>query len=149
MGLTDDVRAHCAAVAASARSVSIDAGALAAFDASPDAVIDPEIHLTDGAPEDVARAMLTLDTINFGSGWFPTLRKRPGRSGYATVASALTERFRAGGPWTNAELRALQASTVADALGQPRDHELMALYSESLRALGRWLGERSVLEAVA
>ena len=29
--------------------------------------------------------MLTLNAINFGSGWFPTLRKRDGLSGYRTV----------------------------------------------------------------
>ena len=36
----------------------------------------------------------TAEAINFGSGWFPTLRKRPGRSGYATdpeYAAKLTE----------------------------------------------------------
>ena len=53
--------------------------------------------------------MLTLDAINFGSGWFPQLRKREidGRalSGYFTIAWALTDRFRARGPWTAAELR--------------------------------------------
>ena len=52
--------------------------------------MDPEIHFLDGSDEDVARYLLALDSINFGSGWFPTLRKRPGRSGYATVAGALT-----------------------------------------------------------
>ena len=41
--------------------------------------------------------MLALDSINFGSGWFPTLRKRPGCSGYFTVAWALADRFRAAG----------------------------------------------------
>ena len=29
--------------------------------------------------------MLVLDTVNFGSGWFPTLAKRPGLSGFRTV----------------------------------------------------------------
>ena len=38
--------------------------------------------------------MLVLDSINFGSGWFPTLRKRPGMSGYFTVASSLTDFWR-------------------------------------------------------
>ena len=42
----------------------------------------------------MAAYLLTLDTINFGSGWFPTLRKRPGCSGYFTVAWALSDRFR-------------------------------------------------------
>ena len=90
-----------------ARSRSTDA-ALAAFEAAPAATLDPQLHYVEGSPEDVARYMLTLDTINFGSGWFPTLRKRPGHSGYATIAAALAERFRAEGPWSNAQLRALE-----------------------------------------
>ena len=44
--------------------------------------------------------MLVLDSINFGSGWFPTLRKRPGMSGYFTVASSLTDFWRASGGWS-------------------------------------------------
>jgi hypothetical protein len=149
VGLTDDVRAHCAEIAASARSVTIDHAALDAFHAVPEARIDPEIHYLEGAPEDVARYMLTLDAINFGSGWFPTLRKRPGHSGYATIASALANRFRAEGPWSNAQLRAMEARTIAQAFEQAPDHELMSLYAQSIRSLGGWLGERNVLEAVA
>jgi hypothetical protein len=83
--------------------------------------------------------------VNFGSGWFPTLRKRSGSSGYFTVAWALADRFRAHGPWTPAQLRALRTDEVADTLGQPRDHELMALYAQALRALGRFLGDRDAL----
>ena len=37
-----------------------------------------------------------MDAINFGSGWFPTLRKRAGLSGYNTIAAALSDRFRDG-----------------------------------------------------
>ena len=143
--LSDDVRAHCAAVAAAARSVTIDRAALAAFDAAPAAHIDPELHELDGDPESVARGLLTLDAINFGSGWFPTLRKDPGRSGYATIARAIKEHSQ----WSNAELRAMTAATLAGVLRQPADHELMALYAQALRALGRWLGERPVLEAIS
>jgi len=144
MALSDDVRAHCAAVAATAGSVTIDRDALAAYDAAPAAHIDPELHELDGEPETVARGLLTLDAINFGSGWFPTLRKDPGRSGYATIARALKEH----GPWSNEELRAITAVALAAVLRQPADHELMALYAQALRALGRWLGERTVLEAI-
>ena len=61
---------------------------------------------------------LTLDAINFGSGWFPTLRKRPGCSGYFTVAWALADRFRAERPVVAGELRALTGSDVAAVLGQ-------------------------------
>ena len=54
------------------------------------------------APPGGADHLLQLDAINFGSGWFPTLRKRPGLSGYRTVEAALGEH----GPWDNDELRA-------------------------------------------
>jgi hypothetical protein len=149
VSLCDQVRAHCAEIAASARSVTIDLAAVEAFEGAPRATLDPSLHQLDGSPEEVARYMLTLDSINFGSGWFPTLRKRPGCSGYATVATALRERFILDGPWTNAQLRALDGSTLAQTLGQAADHELMSLYAQALRALGRWLGERSVLDAVS
>jgi Potential Queuosine, Q, salvage protein family len=145
VGLCDDVRAHCASVAATARSVTIDRDALAAYDAAPAAHIDPQLHDLAGDPENVARGLLTLDTINFGSGWFPTLRKDPGRSGYATIARAMREH----GPLSNAQLRAITAHEVATILRQRPDHELMALYAQALRALGSWLGARSALEAVA
>ena len=46
------------------------------------------------------------------------------------------------GPWSAAELRAMRTEEIADALGQARDHELMALYAQALRELGRWLGGR-------
>src|SRR6184192_251262 len=149
MALPDEVRAHCAQVAEHARSVRIDLEALDAVAPGAPPALDPARHYLEGPPEDVAAYLLTLDSINFGSGWFPTLRKRPGASGYYTVAWALADRFRAEGPWSNDELRALDAASVARVLGQEPDHELMALYATALNDLGRWLGERSALDAVA
>jgi len=96
----------------------------------------------------VAAYFFTLDAINFGSGWFPTLRKRPGSSGYFTVAWALTDRFREAGAWTNAELRALGAADVAAVLGQDARHELMDLFARGLRDLGAFLGDRRPLDVV-
>jgi Potential Queuosine, Q, salvage protein family len=86
--------------------------------------------------EDRAAFWLTLDTINFGSGWFPTLRKPAGRSGYQTIAAALRERVLGSGPWSAAQLSALDTPTVAATLGQAPTHELMGLYAEWLRSLG-------------
>jgi hypothetical protein len=153
--LTDEVRTTCAAIAAAAGHVTIDAAAAQAYDdltAAPAPAPDPERNLTEGSEEDVARYWLVVDTVNFGSGWFPTLRKRHagGRpvSGYFTVAWALADQFRAHGPWTNAQLRALRADEVAGVLGQAPDHELMALYAQALRSLGSFLGERSTLDVV-
>jgi hypothetical protein len=157
--LTDHVRQSCAAIAASATSVRIDEAALEAYgdDVGPiaDPGLDPVRHYLEGTPADVALYTLALDTINFGSGWFPTLRKRAdpatGRtvSGYFTVAWNLADHFRLEGPWDVAALRDTRTDRLAAVLGQSADHELMSLYAQALRELGRFLGDRSVLDVVA
>lgn len=149
MGLCEEVRASCAAIAESARDVAIDLGRVGTIEVGPEPELDPERHYLEGSAEDVAMFTLTLDAINFGSGWFPTLHKRPGCSGYNTIAWALTDRFRADGPWSSAELAALDAETVADVLGQERGHELMGLYAEALRQLGIFVGDRTALDVIA
>jgi hypothetical protein len=98
---------------------------------------DPEAHLTGGTREELAAFWLTLDAINFGSGWFPTLRKHGGRSGYYTIATGLRERFARHGPWTARALAELEVAEIAAALGQDPAHELMALFAASLNDLGR------------
>jgi hypothetical protein len=160
--LADHVRTSCAQIAADARSVRIDHGRLEAYDPEADGggpVVDPGLdpvrHYLEGTPGDVALYMLALDTINFGSGWFPTLRKRmdpaTGRtvSGYFTVAWNLADAFRMRGAWTTEQLRTMRTEQLADTLGQTADHELMSLYAQALRELGRLLGDRSVLDLVA
>jgi hypothetical protein len=148
MGLCDEVRRSCANVARDARWVHIELDGIGDIEPGPPAELDPESHYLEGSREDVARYILVLDAVNFGSGWFPTLRKRPGCSGYFTVARGLAERWRRDGPWTGEQLCALDAATIADVLGQDRDHELMHLYVRALRELGLFLHGRSALEAV-
>ncbi|MBN1528181.1 MAG: hypothetical protein JW895_03920 [Thermoleophilaceae bacterium] len=147
--LLDEVRERCAAIAASARHVEIDLDRIGPVEPGPAPQLDPERHYLEGPREDVATYLFTLDAINFGSGWFPTLRKRPGSSGYFTVAWALADRFREQGPWPSAELARIEAPEVAAVLGQDPGHELMALYARALRELGDFLGERSALEVAA
>src|SRR5947209_19179889 len=148
MGLCDRVRENAATIAAQARNVRIDLDRLGAIEPGPPPELDPERHYLEGSREEVAAYLLTLDAINFGSGWFPMLRKRPGCSGYYTVSWALADRFRARGPWRNEELRRIDAAEVADVLGQDRGHELMGLYAEALRQLGQWLADETPLEAI-
>ena len=148
MSLTDQVRSACRVIAASARHVTIDPDHLSAVEPGEPPALDAERHYLEGPPEDVADFMLALDSINFGSGWFPTLRKRPGMSGYFTVASSLADFWRAHGPWSPGELRALKVDQIAEILGQPSDHELMALYTEALHELGRFLDGRRALDLV-
>ncbi len=168
MPLLNEVRSSCAQIAALARSVRIDMEAIAdeetvaklaapaLHQSSP--ALDPVRHYLEGEPADVADYLLALDAINFGSGWFPTLRKRLDGglpvSGYFTVAWGLTDYVRAqhaGGGWVldGTWLRAVDTRTIAGILGQPPDHELMSLYAQALRELGRFLGERRALDLVA
>ncbi|HXP98914.1 MAG TPA: queuosine salvage family protein, partial [Solirubrobacteraceae bacterium] len=148
MTITDEVRASCAQIAADARFVRIDLDAAAQVQPADPPPLDPERHYLEGEPADVADYMLALDAINFGSGWFPTLRKRTADgkpvSGYFTVSWALADHVRAHGPPTFAWLSQVSTVEIAAILGQRLDHELMSLYAQALRALGRFLAERPV-----
>ncbi|RIK94634.1 MAG: hypothetical protein DCC71_23420 [Proteobacteria bacterium] len=145
------IRARCAEVARRARFVRIDAKALerlaAALADDPPAppAWDPATHHV-GSPASTLAYVVTLNAVNFGSGWFPKLRKRGGRSGYFTVAMGLKDRFDAHGPWSAAELAALAAVDLADVTGQsledPEVAELMALFATALNDLGRLLARR-------
>jgi len=148
MPLLDEVRASCAEIASSARSVQIDVERLGDVRPGPPPVLDPQAHYLEGPRDEVVSYLVTLDAINFGSGWFPTLRKRAGCSGYFTVAAALADHFRQHGPWSAAELGELDASELGAVLGQEPHHELMALYARALRDLGAFLGERTPTELV-
>jgi hypothetical protein len=145
----DELRQACAAVATRARSVRVVTEAIPAYAAAlptgprpaqpePQAA-RPEPQPAPSAPaerETTAAYWLTMDAINFGSGWFPTLHKPDGLSGYNTIAAALRDRFDDRGGWTAAELTQLSAATLGPVLGQDPDHPLMALYVASLRDLG-------------
>ncbi len=144
MGIADDVRRTCRAIADSATQVRIDVAALDAVPAGPVPVLDPEDHFLEGGPEAVAAYVLTLDAVNFGSGWFDEL---PGL-GYASVARALAQRWRADGGWDAAGLGAVRREEVGELLGQPSSHPLIGHYAEALRELGGWLGERTALAVV-
>jgi Potential Queuosine, Q, salvage protein family len=151
MLLTDEVRDSCARIAANARSVRIDLEAVAEIQPAEPPALDPERHYLEGSAADVADYVLALDTINFGSGWFPTLRKRmsnrpPARpvSGYFTVSWALADHVRAHGPPTAAWMSRVTTPEIADILGQDPANELMNLYAQALRALGRFLADRPI-----
>jgi hypothetical protein len=139
--LPDRVRACSARVVERARSVRIAEGEVEAYAATlpvpaelPE--LDPATHFAEGDREARATFVICLDAINFGSGWWPTIRKRPGHSGYFTVAAGLTESFRSRGPWTARELSGLEPADVAAVLDQDPGHPLMADFAASLRDVG-------------
>ena len=145
--LFDRIRAAAAEVARRARFVHLDRERLAAYAAElpPPATapgLDPRWHWL-GRGEETVAFFLTLDAVNFGSGWFPVLRKRPGLSGYFTVAASLADAYRArGGPLAARELADIDAPAVAEIFGQDPDGpaaELMALFARAWNDLGRLL----------
>jgi hypothetical protein len=147
VSLPDEVRAACAWVMGRSRFVRIEEGAIAAYAAGlepaattpgwgQDRMGQPK---TPVDPEAAAAFAICMNAINFGSGWWPTIRRRPGHSGYATMAAGMRERFAAAGPWSAEELAALQAAAIAAVLDQDPEHPLMADYGAALRDVGAHL----------
>jgi hypothetical protein len=136
----DELRHACATVAARARSVTVVTAAIPAYAQMLAAALAPDAQPPPAPPaarEARAAYWLTMDAINFGSGWVPTLHKRGGLSGYNTIAAGLREQFDEHGAWSAAELTGLDAAALGPILGQDPGHELMALYAASLRELGQ------------
>ena len=95
-----------------------------------------------GDDESSAAFVITLDAINFGSGYFPYLRKREGMSGYHTVAGALRDRVTEHGPISARWLREVDVSTCNAIFDQPDTEfaqELMGLFAGALRDLGEFI----------
>ena len=97
-------------------------------------------HDTD---EDRAAFVMALDAVNFGSGYFPYIRKRPGMSGYHTIANSLAEYVSGTGPITGVRLRRITAMDCSQIFGQELDGglqgELMELFAAALNQLGTHL----------
>jgi hypothetical protein len=138
VSLRDEVRAACAWVAERARSVRIDQEAIEEYAAGlPAPGMDDEPAPFAEEPETAAAFAVCMNAINFGSGWWPTIRKRPGHSGYATMAAGVSDRFEGVGPWTVEELEAMDAVTIAEVVGQDPKHPLMPQFAAALRDVGR------------
>lgn len=151
IGVFDAIRGSCRWVAEHARYVHIDHDRVGPYAKSllgeviTPPTLDAAHHVVDPAERALA-FVLTLDAINFGSGYFPHLRKRPGLSGYFTVATHLKERFDAKGPFTADGLMKLSAADCCPLFGQDASNtvaaELMERFATALNDLGRFLRER-------
>jgi len=150
-GTLDSVRHACRRVALAARHVRVHCEGIAAYAASLPSLAasraghDPAAHLL-GRGEETLAYFVTLSAVNFGSGYFPKLRKRPGKSGYFTIASALADLFRREGPLSADDLAAMTPERCAEVFGQDLRstpiRELMELFARSLRDLGATLRRR-------
>src|SRR5688572_12321878 len=152
MSTTDGIRRTCAEVAGCARYVRINEGAIERYALGlplENAVapsIDWNTHYRGGDEAETAAFLVTLDAINFGSGYFPHLRKRPGMSGYFTVATSLKEEFERNGPMSAERLSGIRRDECFGIFGQDRANavvaELMGLFARALNDLGRLLLEK-------
>lgn len=148
MSIFDEIRQGCRRVAEDAALVRIDQERLA--DYARDfpvaeigaATLDPATHYV-GHGKDTLAFVLVLDAINFGSGYFPHIRKRPNHSGYFTVAAGLNDWFQAEGAPGAARLAKLTQGDCARIFGQdlgsPLAAELMGLFAKALNDLGALL----------
>jgi hypothetical protein len=148
LNLLENVRSACKVVAEKANFVRINHDSLPAYATSlpleqistPE--LDPEKHYL-GQGHGTVAFFLTLDTINFGSGYFPHMRKRPGMSGYFTVAASLNDYYKSHGPIGPHKLTQLTARECTEILDQDPHkepiQELMQHFAKALNDLGRYL----------
>ena len=124
-----------------ARSVRVDEARVEAYAANLTELVEtePEDPVRAGDSEAAAAFAICINAINFGSGWWPTIRKRPGHSGYATMAAGVTDRFASAGPWSAEELVAMDSAAIAAVLGQKPEHPLMTQFAAALRDVGAHL----------
>jgi hypothetical protein len=139
------VRRTGAAVADVSTFVRVRHDAIAALAArlDVDRPLDDPGQEPIGDAESTAAFVLTLDAINFGSGYFPHLRKRPGHSGYHTIAASLRDWVSETGAITTGALRDRSISDWAQTFGQELDgspaHELVELFTVALRDLAEFV----------
>jgi hypothetical protein len=153
MSIFEEIREGCRQVAEQATRLRIDAARLA--DYARDfpvreigaATLDPATHHL-GQGKDTLLFVIALDAINFGSGYFPQVRKRPKdshsfHSGYFTMAAGLNDWFQAEGAPSAARLARLTQADCARIFGQdlgnPASAELMGLFAKALNDLGALL----------
>ena len=148
MEIFDEIRCACASVAAVAKWVRVSTDGLNDYAAglplenSATSEMDWEHHFRGNTAASVAY-FITLAAVNFGSGYFPHLAKRPGMTGYYTIATRLRDRFAAEGPIPADALRYMDTVAYMRLFHQSPDNpvieELMAHFGRALRQLGRLL----------
>jgi hypothetical protein len=149
MSVTDSIREACGEVARRGRWVQIEETKLAEYarglplGRAVAPAVDWGRHYRGRDEAGTAAFFVTLDAINFGSGYFPHLKKREGMSGYFTVATSLKEEFERNGVMSAERLAGMTPEECRRIFGQEEENvaamELMALFAQALGELGRLL----------
>lgn len=143
----DRIRTACSTVAERARVVGLDLGALEKLAATLDDGEPPLLpeERPVGDDEAMATEVVVWNTVNFGSGWFPVLAKRPGLSGARSLAEALADHVADRGVPTAAWLAGADAARCAEVFGQPYPgavDDLLDLFARAWRDLAALLDDR-------
>lgn len=143
-----EIREACQWVAERAQLVQIKHDQIAPFlralplESASNPPLDPDCHYLGHGEETVA-FFLTLETINFGSGFFPYIEEGRAHDGYFIIAGALAQHFRQNGPIPAPELAKLNAQDCATIFRQDIQKEpirhLMKLFARALNQLGDYL----------
>ena len=151
MGIFQAIREAAARVASVSQSVSLDRDALEVLadglaGAPGETPGDDPAHHRRENEEATLAFVLTLDAVNFGSGWFPHLQKRPGHSGYFTIAASLSDHFDQAGTMDCARMAKIRGEDCARIFGQPPGQvpvsELMDLFAQAWREMAELLDAR-------
>jgi hypothetical protein len=143
------IRESCAEVADGARWVKINHAKLMQYPEILELNLKILEHTSEhhllGKGDDTLAFFLILDSINFGSGYFPYLKDKD-LSGYYTVAKKLKEHCEKNGVPTAAELRRMTTAQCAAIFGQETTNlhmqELMELFALALNDLGEWVTDQ-------
>jgi hypothetical protein len=146
--LFEEVRAGCKTVAERAVHIQINYDLIPSY-ATSLLNVKPNVPEHDPASHylnmggDTAAFLLTLGSINFGSGYFPHMKKRQGLSGYFTVAGCLNDHFRENGPLSASELSRLTVEDCFRIFEQDPQNRpiagLMRLFARALNDLGSYM----------
>ena len=147
MNIFADIRLAAKHVAENSRYVFINYDKIASYarvlqKIAPDSpVYDSEHHFLGDSNSTIAYTLI-MDSINFGSGYFPQLKKPKGLSGYFTVSSGLKNFFITNGVPTAKDLQSFNLDQLKTIFGQkdnPQADELMELFRQALKDLGELL----------
>lgn len=146
----DEIRAKTQIVAESATFVKIQIEQLDTYvDILPikdikNPPLDADCHLL-GQGYDTLLYFLTLESINFGSGYFPHLENRDASSGYFTIAKAWKSYFEKNSPVTADALEQLTTVDCLEIFGQSPENttivELMEHFAVALNQVGHFLNK--------
>lgn len=148
MNIFEEIRQKTQLVAEAAQFITIEYDKLDAYASSlpieniENPPLDADCHYLDHG-EDSLLYFLTLEAINFGSGYFPHLKTNVAGSGYFTVAKAWKNYFEQSTPITAEKLTQLTTEDCISIFGQSKENilivELMEFFAVALNQVGVFL----------